>query len=873
MRLLRLEVWNWRGLDHAAIGELAPDLNLVIGPNESGKSRLFEALRYALFERYKGESEEKKRLRTWGGTESPAVEVHFEAGGSTWKVHKRFLKGASARLEGNGATWVDDDAEGQLHRLWGTREIKGKKDVEQYLGLWPLLWLQQGRAGQAPHADLNDETRARLQDALAVHVQEVASGRLGQRIVERADEERGRYWTATGKERGELLVAKERLEAATLSYERASARREQARAVADELARLEIGLRDAHGKVATQRARVDEARARVGEAHARASALHTRRLETKTLLAERELWHQKRQERAQLEAETALLAKGIAERGAILAKLGEEASALKLRRTSARSRVDEAEANEAAAKELRAIAVRHARRKELEAQARTGRESLGKVSAHHDKLCAIHKELGALKAGPREMKALHHAREAFARANAALTAASARVTLHALTDLVVDGKPLKKETGRELRLDEPTSILIDGIVEIHVSPAGAELYRLRDAERDARQVLEAILVELGVSTAGEAEDQYRRRIELDAERKHLEALLAELGTGGAERLQAAIAAAEAEVTALGGECAETAPVEALERALTDSEEALHVARTERDLVERDLGRIEGEHATLRSLLDDVAARHRAARDRLDALASPERIKEAVAAADAAWATAEAAVDALQKDLQRRGDLDVATDLEREEKAFAQIEASHRSAKERTIDLQASVRHLGAEAIHEEVLQAESELNLARADLERVSRRAGAARALFEALTAAQREVQERLVAPVREKVEPYLQGILPGVELDMDERWTVRGLRAASQTEDFEALSGGAREQVSLLVRLGLAEVLGQGEPLPIVLDDCLVNTDPERQKDMLRILYRASKKQQILLFSCHDVAFERLGATRRYDLPARRAR
>jgi hypothetical protein len=41
----------------------------------------------------------------------------------------------------------------------------------------------------------------------------------------------------------------------------------------------------------------------------------------------------------------------------------------------------------------------------------------------------------------------------------------------------------------------------------------------------------------------------------------------------------------------------------------------------------------------------------------------------------------------------------------------------------------------------------------------------------------------------------------------------------------------------------------------------------------MLRILYRASRRQQILLFSCHDVVFERLGATRRYELPARRAR
>ena len=38
--------------------------------------------------------------------------------------------------------------------------------------------------------------------------------------------------------------------------------------------------------------------------------------------------------------------------------------------------------------------------------------------------------------------------------------------------------------------------------------------------------------------------------------------------------------------------------------------------------------------------------------------------------------------------------------------------------------------------------------------------------------------------------------------------------------EDFDDLSGGAREQVSILVRLALAEVLGEDEPLPVVLDD-----------------------------------------------------
>jgi uncharacterized protein YhaN len=51
------------------------------------------------------------------------------------------------------------------------------------------------------------------------------------------------------------------------------------------------------------------------------------------------------------------------------------------------------------------------------------------------------------------------------------------------------------------------------------------------------------------------------------------------------------------------------------------------------------------------------------------------------------------------------------------------------------------------------------------------------------------------------------------------------------------------------------------------------VNTDDERHADMLRILYKASRKQQILLFSCHDVPWGGLGETRRQREAARRLR
>lgn len=80
---------------------------------------------------------------------------------------------------------------------------------------------------------------------------------------------------------------------------------------------------------------------------------------------------------------------------------------------------------------------------------------------------------------------------------------------------------------------------------------------------------------------------------------------------------------------------------------------------------------------------------------------------------------------------------------------------------------------------------------------------------------------------------------------------------SASITE----LSGGAQEQISLLTRIGIAEVLAGDGTLPLILDDVLINTDPERLRRMHRALFRAADKLQIILFSCHDVLFDGLGA------------
>ena len=67
-------------------------------------------------------------------------------------------------------------------------------------------------------------------------------------------------------------------------------------------------------------------------------------------------------------------------------------------------------------------------------------------------------------------------------------------------------------------------------------------------------------------------------------------------------------------------------------------------------------------------------------------------------------------------------------------------------------------------------------------------------------------------------------------------------------------LSTGAREQLYLAIRLAyIMHYCRDAEPLPIVMDDVLVNSDDERALQSLSVLLELSEQVQILFLTCHQ--------------------
>ena len=70
---------------------------------------------------------------------------------------------------------------------------------------------------------------------------------------------------------------------------------------------------------------------------------------------------------------------------------------------------------------------------------------------------------------------------------------------------------------------------------------------------------------------------------------------------------------------------------------------------------------------------------------------------------------------------------------------------------------------------------------------------------------------------------------------------------------DLAVLSRGTRDQLYLCLRLALAqEITAQGEPLPLILDDPLVNFDAARLAATLAMLCAVAQERQVLLLTCH---------------------
>lgn len=863
MILQDLRLRHFRGIRSARLGPLSERLNLFHGANESGKSTMVEALHFGLFERSAGEAENKRALRTWGGGEAPEVEIALvDDDGVEWFIHKRFLDRPHTSVDIGSLHLEGEAAERRLRELVGTRAGTRHGVPQSDLGIWPLLWIRQGEAGRRTAEAMTEEARARLLTTLAAHTGEIALGTEGRRWLDRARERSAAAWTDGGRPTGALREALEAVEEAARRVTELEERRAASTALARELEQSEAERADLDRRCERLTATVERLRAEASEA-ARAGedlAAATREHELARIAASQAAQAVDAHARASVDLQAAQ-----AEQAAVAGRtagLQQQLAGLEQRLADARAAVAQAIGAHADAAEQVQLARAHAELAQVSRQRDALAARILQARGLERRLREVQDSLAArLRAD--EVDRLEHEQTELdrARTRAALTTT---LTIHALRDLVIDGREVP--AGAELVLPAgDRALALDGLARLTVHTSAGE--RPQDpAEVQAR--VDRLLARLGVASVAEARQRLDLQRAREVEAASLRAQLAVVAPQGAAPLLAEHDALDARV--------HPPPAPDLDVALRAERiaaDALAAARAEVAAAESARQAVVQALADLHARGELAAQAVRRHTEHLAALPSPEVLRSVVerqqAQVDEATRRLQAARAVVPSD-------DLGRRLTQEQAALGRLAQRRDQARDRALQLRHDLRRRRAEGAGSLLAAAMEAHTAARRRADALRAQAEVDRALFEALDRAARDLQQRLAAPVQQVVASQVARMFPGSELLVDpDSGDVVGLRtrhgrAEPTWERFDQLSAGAREQLAILVRLGIARVLAGPRRLPVLLDDALVNADTSRRAAMIEVLREASEHLQVLVFTCHDEDFDRLGADHAQRIDAR---
>jgi hypothetical protein len=173
-------------------------------------------------------------------------------------------------------------------------------------------------------------------------------------------------------------------------------------------------------------------------------------------------------------------------------------------------------------------------------------------------------------------------------------------------------------------------------------------------------------------------------------------------------------------------------------------------------------------------------------------------------------------------------------------------------------MEIELRALGQQGLGEDLAAAQGELDQARKRFEAVEREAKAIKFLYDTLRQAEREAKDAFLGPVRKRVQPYLDLLFPGAELELgQDTLDIRHLRRGELDEPFDCLSIGTQEQLAILTRLAFADFLRErGQPAAVILDDALAYSDCNRFDRMQLVLRKASKNLQVIVLTCRELDY-----------------
>jgi DNA repair exonuclease SbcCD ATPase subunit len=848
-----------------AIENIGDGVNVLSAENEFGKSTSFDALHAAFFQPFSGTPKSIQLLRPYSGG-SPQIEVDVETDQGRFRISKTYYTGKNAVITEIATNRII--AQADAAEAWISNLMRGGST-----GPAGLLWVQQGATeiGGGSNKEKDEERRVRedvLTSVTGDEVEFLTGGRRMLRVLDRTTAKLEELVTNTGKPKtggpyAEALaelegLQREETELALRISELRSAldtRRTKLRRLKDlndpdavqlrlqqkqdALVQLE-SAKELSGKLATAEAQEKLADEKYQTAKSHLES-HQLKLEQLAKLIEQIIDDEAEYKNAKLKRDEALAANEAAQKAL---QTCEE------RLTKARELLDTAKREKEAERAAEQFT-------ELKSQLEKAEELRGEV----EKLAA---ECGALLVDDDSVEQLQTLERRIETLNVMILAKAVIVQVDyadsSESQIMHDGSVLTD--GQTVKITSETCFDIPDIGQLKVSSGSdASTEELEAEVQVVKEQLRNGLAHIKCATIAAAKEQL---VAAEAKTSSLMLKRSELETRAPEGIDAL----RQRLVQLETLCKVTdSPETSLEDAELELAAAIESHRSSQS--EREIARSAHQDAKDEFLRKDVMiAGVRKQRKELEAeLGSEVEQNDRLKALQGTFTNEQEILTAAQKATEQLKA--VAPDLisvtaayERTTSTVDRAQTEIDVLNKEVAELDGRISVSSGHGIEDEFEEIKGRCSSVENRVERFKHEISALTRLKQALEEARSSAKERYFEPVMAELKPLLTLLLDEASITFDEATLLpKTLGREGLDENITFLSGGIREQLAILTRLAFARLLAKsGNPVPVILDDALVYSDDDRIERMFDALHRQASDLQILVFSCRQRAFERLG-------------
>lgn len=874
MKIHRLRVKDFKAIREACINFPASGVTVLEGQNETGKTSLLQAFNQLLSDKHTANAQRIKNARPLGRDAYSEIEADLEIGPVRLTIAKRFQQGASGKttlhITGPRPESVSgDDAHNRLQQIL---------DAHRDPTLWDALQVAQNAA--LDQAALRDST------ALRSALDRAAGGEspdqhANDNLMAAVERELARYYTLTaGKTTGELAEAIRNDESARQEADELQERVRQLDVTTREIDRLEREVSRLEDQIGPKQQEAIDRQRDVDALKDLEEAVNRHRRDVQLATAEVERLRRLQKERTDLEQEQAKYASEVRKHEQDFEALAPELETANERYTAARDTRQQAESDLEDASQVR----RRAKDDELllrtQYALKTMEDRLREIAAINREMAANREARGTIRVTSQTIKALRDLDIEARAAERQADEGAPRVTITATGDLPISTSDSGGAVGpgetRTLSATGKLSVDIEGIASIAITPpAAAE--ELADARRRAHASLQHALRDAGVKDVDDAVQQLERFNDLDRKieeaPRRINAILGDLpdtadlrakrdrDAGRLRALNEALppgyelpaSVSDAETRARDAEERELEGQQRIASLRNEEEaarDALERIRASRDAIENKLTVLRPELAravrALEQLRNDTADT-----DLADQCATANaQLVSATASLD----DAQARLDAMQPDALRLA-------AENARLAAEGMDQKRRTTREQLAGERRILDQHTSEGLFERAEAAESRARHTTRERESIQRRAHAAKLLRDTLGQARTAAQRRYAGPLSEHIEALGRVLYgPSFAVRLTDDLTIAERILDGTPLPFDQLSGGAKEQLSILARVATAMLVDPGQGVPLVIDDALGYTDPERLRAMGSVLALAGKHCQVIVLTCYPGRYEHVG-------------